>query len=104
MPMMECRSGDQPFQRPEAPGNVGVNKIGPICTQDRNSHWHRIDAGGERLRQPKNVERDGRAKMGKENIDGMSLCCEQPVELLRAVMNRVESPQKGNFMRPAVPP
>src|SRR5579883_3620829 len=104
MPMMKRRSGDQPLQRAEAPGKVGVNKIGPVCKQDRNSHRHRIDAGGERLSQSKNVERNGRAEMGEENIDGMSLGGDQPVEFLGAVMNRVESPQKRNFMRPAVAP
>ena len=104
VPMVKCRRRDQPFHGTEAPADIGVDEEAP----DRDDqHHHRCNQRAlHALRRTKteNVDRDQAAEPDEHEVDGMGARTDQEVDVLRFVVDCVETPQEGDFMGPAMAP
>ena len=102
--MVKARGRHEPAQGSESPVEIRVYEEAPHGAGQNHQQRHRIQRLRGGLRQPHHIERNESAKASENHVHRMRAGIDQPVHFFRAVVDGVETPQKRDFVRPAVPP
>src|SRR5271165_3306447 len=90
VPVVKCGSGDQPFQRPEAPAQIGVDEEPPHYPDQGDQDGHLDVRPGPRFSQTQHIDWNQRTESAKYHVDRMGAGTDQEVKFLGAVMDGME--------------
>ena len=104
VPVVERRSGDEPLERSQAAAHVRVDEEAPQRAEDGDRRHHRVRCPGGGDAEPEQVHGHQSTRPDEHHVDGMGAGVHQPIQVLGAVMHRVEPPQQRAVVGPAVHP
>src|SRR4029077_17924866 len=104
MPKMERGRRDQPFERAEAPAHVRVDEETPERHEQHKQGGDHRSLHALRRAESENVDRDQPAEPDEGVVYGMRAGADQEVDVLRVMVDRVETPEQGELMRPTMAP
>src|ERR1700691_3026264 len=104
MPVVEGRSRNEPFKRAEAETNVGVDEKAPCGGNQRRDDGDQAARDRPWTPKPQNVDRNQGAEPAEYQIHGVRARVNQEIDFLGAVVDGMETPEKGNFMAHAMGP
>src|SRR6202050_1873403 len=104
MPEMERRRRNQPFKRAETPADVRVDEKTPERHEQHQQGRDRRSLHGLRCAESDNVDWDQPAKPDESVVNGMRAGANQKIDVLWVMVNRVETPEQGELMRPTMAP
>src|SRR5580692_11381516 len=104
MPKMERGRRDQPFERAKAPAHVRVDEKTPESHEQHQQGGDHRSLHALRRAESENVDRDQLAQPDEGVVYGMRARADQKVDVLWVMVDRVETPEQGELMRPTMAP
>src|SRR6202021_606609 len=101
---MERGRRNQPFERAETPAHVRVDEKAPESHEQHQQGGDHRSLHALRRAESENVDRDQPAEPDEGVVYGMRARADQKVDVLRVMMDRVETPEQGELVRPAMAP
>lgn len=102
--MVESGGRDQPFQWTIAPANIGVDEKAPQGHDQHDHSRHQSALDTLRGTQTEEVDWNQTKQADDRVVDGMGTRADQEINLLRAVVKRMEAPQERNFVHQTMAP
>jgi hypothetical protein len=104
MPVMEGRGRERPFQLAKAPFNTDVDEKSPDRPKEHHQDRGLAGIGVDGVAEAQRIERHKTAEPRENEVHRMGAGIHQPIDVRRAVMDGVESPQQRHLVTPAVAP
>ena len=101
---MERGRRDQPLERAKAPAHVRVDEEPPESHEQHQQGGDHRSLDALRRAESENVDRDQPAEPDEGVVNWVGARADQKVDVLRVMVDRVETPEQGELVRPAMAP
>src|SRR3984957_7326151 len=102
MPKMERGRRNQPFERAKTPAHVRVDEKTPERHEQHQQGGDHRSLHALWRAESENVDRDQPAQPDEGVVYWMRARADQKVDVLRVMVDRVETPEQGELMRPTM--
>src|SRR5580704_12532945 len=104
VPQMERGRRNQPFERAETPAHVRVDEKTPESHEQHQQGGDHRSLHALRRAESENVDRDQPAEPDEGVVYGMRARADQKVDVLRVMVDRVETPKQWDLVGPTMAP